>query len=336
MTSVRRKNRALLPSAGVVAAVATAVSGWAPIAQSAPEGAGTREAPQRAQAPEAEDGTYESCGAYFGFGKDEFGVLDVVDFDVSDQNGADGTDHAVPADTGVVLVLTNEDGDVLECTPEEVTEEQWDDAMDGIDIDLGPDASFPAWPGPGHYGYPTIAFRPFIDGFGEVADVAFRVTTVPAGHTLVSPTEVRPLVQHFLNGRYDDYSLEPDPRVLAFIEADAGAAALAAFEDALVACDGADDVEVSDDLADALNALIALQGYEPVGVDDLGCGDVGYLNADAAFLLGLDETVDYTEPIVLALPEETTTTSTTVPTTTPVVTRPVAATPIAGSPSYTG
>ncbi|CAN5633183.1 hypothetical protein BH10ACT1_BH10ACT1_26180 [soil metagenome] len=337
MTSARVKSRTLVPAAGVFAAVATAVSGWAPIAQAAPSILGAKDGAQRAEAGDAVDGTYESCGAYFGFGKNEFGVLDVVDFDVADQDGADGASHAVPADTQVVLELTNEDGDVLECTPEEVSEADWDAAMGDIELYMPDGKTLPAWPGPGHYAYPSVVFEPYIDDFGTVVDVGFKVTSVPDGHTLVSPTDVHPLDVHYLDEKFPPVSFTPDPRVQALIEADAGADASAAFAEALGLCDSDEPVDYTEDLVAAVNALNAYRGFDPQEAEDIGCYTLGTLSYEVSFLLGLVETTTYTEPIVLALPEDTTTTSTTPTTTTPpAVSAAVAAGAVPGSPTYTG
>lgn len=350
--------RALLPTTGVVAAVAAAVSGWAPLAQSSPSAPAHKGEPVRQQAPKADsaDGTYESCGAYFGFGKDEFGVLDVVEFDVADQNGSDGVAHAVPTDTQVVLVLTNEGGDTIECAAVEVTEEAWNAAMDDIELYI-PEGGhqLPAWPGPGHYAYPSIAFDPSIEEFGDIVDVEFKVVSQPEGHTLVSPTGLVHLTQHQIYDKFQfDYT--PDPRVLELIAAApseqpldgpvavSDEAAADGFVAAMAACDADSQF---DDFTDAMtagtNALLAFRGFNPITTDEMGCFDsVGSLHHDVSFQLGLDETTTYSEPIVLALPEEPTTTTTvpgetpTTTTTQPTSTQPEGATPIPGSPAYTG
>lgn len=340
----RTMRRALLPTTGVVAAVAAAVSGWAPIAQSSPSQPAQKAEPLRQQpAADSADGTYESCGAYFGFGKDTDGVLDVVEFDVADQNGDDGVAHAVPDDTEVVLELTNEDGDVIECAAVEVSETDWEEAMGDIDLFIPEGGTpLPGWPGPGHYAYPSVPYEPTIEDFGTVVDVGFKVVRIPDGHTLVSPTGLVPLVQHQVFPKFQfDYT--PDPRVLDLIETDAGTPAREAFVAAMEACEAETQDAYSADQVDAINALLAYRGLEPRAAEDMSCfDDVGMLNHDVSFLLGLYETVTYAEPIVLALPEEpTTTTTSTTPqsstsTTQPTVTQPSGATPLPGSPSYTG
>lgn len=330
--------------AGVLTAAASIAATRAPAVAAAPSPE-TSHTTVNAGMAEAADGTYEACSAYFGFGKQSDGVLDVVQFDVADQNPTDGIHHAVPSDTQVVLVLENSAGDTLKCIPQEVTKAQWDAAMADLQIDMPAGKSFPAWPGPGHYAYPSIPYGPHIDGFGDVVDAGFQVTSEPAGHTLVSPTGVKHLTQHYLAGFVPE-SFVVDPRVLDLIQREAGAAAKQAFEAALPACENGDDVPSADRKA-AVDALVTWRGYDTS--DSYTCDDVGSLNMQVSFLLGLAQTTTYTEPIVLSLPESATTTTTTTTSTVPgapattATTAPVAgapaaqaATPVPGAPRFTG
>ncbi len=174
--------RKIVPVVGGVTAVATVVGAFAPatqVAVAAPDNVdgavGTLGV--------AQEGVFESCSAYFGFGKDE-GAVGVVDFDVADLTGADGAAHDVPDDVDVVLVLENTEGDVLECVPEEVTEEQWNTFLDDGFFSFPAE---PAWPGPKRFAYPLPSLGPDLGEWGELAEVGFRVIGVPAGHTLASP-----------------------------------------------------------------------------------------------------------------------------------------------------
>lgn len=313
---------------GVATAASTIVAGWAPVAHAAPA-APQRDNALRQQAAAPADGTYESCGAYFGYGKNEFDVLDIVAFDVTDQNGSDGASHAVGTDTQVVLELKNNDGDVLECTPVEVTQEMWDSVLAEnplSDIPISPDHPLPAWPGPGHYIYPTVNFETSIVDFGVVTSVGFKVVAVPGNHTLVSPTAVQPLAVHYPDGTVIS-SVISDPLVLAYIASTAGPAAEAAFEDALISCDPLADLD-----PDLIEAVLALGDYLGFGgtAENVDCESVGYVNAQASFFLGFTDTVNYREPIVLSVPE---TPATNPPTVNNVATP---ATPVTVQPTYTG
>ena len=323
---------------GVVTAASTIVAGWAPVAHAAPA-TPQRDNALRQQAAAAADGTYESCGAYFGYGKSENGVLDVVQFDVADQNGSDGAMHAVGTDTQVVLHLENKVGDVIECTPVEVTKAMWDSAQADDPfpyINVSDDHPLPAWPGPGHYIYPSVTFGPSIGDFGMIYSIGFKVTSVPTGHTLVSPTAVQPLVVHYPAG-VNDFSNVNDPLVLDYITSTAGAAASSAFAAALTSCgvDGDGEAVFGTDLNAAIDALRTYQGRS-LYPGDYSCYTVLNSNALVSFLLNFHATVTYSEPIVLRVPEAPTTTTTTTTTTTPSKPAAVAATPVAATPTYTG
>lgn len=332
----RVKKLMALPAAGLVATGATAASPLVAAVGSAPAPEQGVPVPRQAG-----PGTYESCSAYFGLGKDG-GVLDVVEFDVADQNGDDGVAHGVPADTQVVFVITDDTGATVECVAPEVTEEAWAEAMNQVNVYLPAGQSLPAWPGPGFYAYPSVNFNADVEGLGNVVDVQFRVDSIPGGHTLVSPPGSPQLVQHFPVAYEWGTSYAPDPRVVAFLTPRSSAASVSAFQAALGACEAGTEPDWAPALP-AINAMFAYRGDSPLTADEAQCWDVSLRYAETSVLLGLDATVAYSEPIVLALPEEPTTTTTTTTTgpvapstSTPV--GPIAgpATPIAAPATFTG
>ncbi len=290
--------RKIIPVVGGVTAAATAIGAWAPAVQLAsaqPDGASAAVGATGALGA----GTFEACSAYFGWGKDA-GVLEVVEFDVADQNGDDGVDHAVPDDVQVVLVLETEEGGTIECTPEEVTEDQWNDEYDE-------DPNLPAWPGPGHYAYPSVNLQDQIEeppAYGDVTAVGFRVTGIPGEHTLVSPQDVKPLVQHFLDVEQMFQDGEIDPRVLALIEAEAGAAAADAYEAYTEDCQDSNPDGTGEELIAAIQALnVLVDGEEDPNLTEADCFFDVILAVDASLTLAAYETVEYVEPIVLSVPE---------------------------------
>ncbi len=332
---------AALPAAGAVATGATAASAWTPAAAPAPVDV-EQAAPLAAQ---ADGGTYESCSAYFGLGKD-VGVLDVVAFEVTDENGSDGVDHAVPDDTQVVIVLTSDTGETVSCVPVEITEEAWAEAMEQVRVSPPEGQSLPAWPGSGHYAYPTVSFAPAIEGFGTVVDTRFAVTGIPDGHTLVRPADdgeplsraaVAPLVQHFPFDPDADGWFVADPRVFAYVADQTSEQVAAAFAQAIAACDDGQTEPDWDAAADGVNAIREYRGYGSIPAEDMGCDGTGIAYAESSILLGLDATVTYVEPIVLALPDETTTTTST-STTSTVPSSPSAppADPVEAAARFTG
>lgn len=324
---VRTRTRKLVPVVGSMAAAATAIGGLAAVAQVAPVSAEpSGPAVALGFAGLASAGLFEPCDAYFGFGKDE-GVLGVVEFDVADVNGADGVGHAVPDDVQVVLVLENEGGDVLECEPFEVTEEQWDEGFEG---EIPP----PPYPGPGHYAYPSVNLEPFIgddedgdDDFGLVVQAGFRVARIPGAHTLVSPEGVKDLRVIHLNPD-DLFSGEIiDQRVLDAIAAGVSPEAADAFE-AAIFC--GDDYEEEDALLLAgFNFLLGLLGEGPL--PEVSCFEVDLMHALASLHLSALETADYVENIRLSVPEPTTPT----PMPTPPA-APRAAQAVTAVPQFTG
>lgn len=341
----------MLPMVGAATAATTMFATILPMVHSA-GASGEQPKTDSTRAGDPGDGTYESCSAYFGFGKSDATAIDVVSFDVADTNGADGTSHAVPDDTQVVLELTNESGDTLRCTPVEVTEEEWDDLYyyEG----WVPDPAVTAWPGPGHFVYPSLAYSPWIEDFGTVTGVSFLVDGIPAGHSLVSPLDTVPLVQHQTNdGSYQ--TTVDSPWVEGMIDDAAGPAASGAFSAALASCAYEEDPLDTPDLRAAMNALYEYFGWGEFDPEwDIYCNEITNLNAEASFTTGLAATATYTEAIRLALPETTTTTSTTLPdettvpssTLAPVTTGPTttvapaatapAATAVTATPAYTG
>jgi hypothetical protein len=292
-----RRMGKLVPVVGGVTAAATAVGAWAPATQVAMAQPGGVDVALGAAGP-AQEGVFEACSAYFGFGKEE-GVSGVVAFDVADVNGADGVAHAVPTDTEVVLVLENDEGETLECTPVEVTEEQWND-----EFDPASNTNMPAWPGPGHHVYPTPALDPFIDDFGPVVEVGFRVLGIPGQHTLVSPTGVHALDSFFLDPEDLFFLDEVDPRVsdLAATEVDADAgAAYAAAIDACMAEEPFDDTDP--DLLAAVQFLAEYIDSDPGTITEVDCNDLGFTQAIASGFIGANEAAAYVEDIRLSVPE---------------------------------
>lgn len=330
--------RIMLPIVGAATAATTMFSTALPMVQQA---AAAPDAPRANNLRVADpgDGTFESCSAYFGFGKNDATAIDMVAFDVDDQNGADGVSHAVPTDTQVVFVLTNSKGDTLECTPVEVTEAQWNEVYDNEN--WVPIAQRTAWPGPGHYAYPSVAYEPWIeaDDFGTVTDVQFRVVGSPGNHTLISPTGLVQLKQHQpTGGEYD--SLENSPWLEAVISAEVGPAAATAYTDALTSCGGADSLVNTAALRSAMDFVATYMGWTDFDPEtDLHCSAILSVNSNATFVAGMTATASYTEPIVLALPEVEPPASSTTTTTVAakgVTTKASPATPVSATPRYTG
>ena len=93
---VRTRTRKLVPVVGGMTAAATAIGGLAAVAEMAPVGATPDGASaELGVAGIVGAGVFESCDAYFGFGKDE-GVLGVVAFDVADVTGPTGSTTPCP------------------------------------------------------------------------------------------------------------------------------------------------------------------------------------------------------------------------------------------------
>ncbi|MGK2950668.1 MAG: hypothetical protein ACSLFP_19010 [Acidimicrobiales bacterium] len=318
----RTRNK-LYPLVGGMTAAATAAGGMAAVAHMAPAGAEASSAATTLGAASVQGaGAMESCSAYFGYGKAD-SALGLVEFDVADVNGADGADHGVDmdgdGDTDVVLVVEYEEAGEIECVPEELTEAMWDDEW------AGDPAELPAFPGPGHYVYPSVNLPSEGD---QPLSVGFRVTGIPGEHTLVSPEDYHELDDLFLDIEALFFDGILDPRVPAFLEAEVGTAASAAF---VAAFDGCIDGPVPDltgtDLRDALVRLDELTGFEQVPGDpeDTDCFDVAILNAFGSFYLSVWDSVDYVEEIRLSVPEAP-----------PAPTPPPAAAPVTAAPTFTG
>ncbi len=311
-------------------AVATAAGAMAPMAHMAVAGAQPDGATAAmGQAGLAGPASFESCSPYFGFGKEE-GVLGVVEFDVADVNGDDGVAHDVDDDTEVRLVLENDEGDILECVPFEVTTEQWNE-------EFGEDPDFPAHPGPGHYVYPSVNLEPEIKGFGLVVQAGFRVVTIPEQHTLVSPEGVHELDDVYLDPEETFFGTIVDQDLLDYIAGEANQDAADAYEAALLACD--DDAPYNDedpDLLAAARAIDALVGDEEE-YDSVSCFGVDFRQFVGSFTLSAYRSVEYVEPIRLSVPED----PSDPPATPPVPTDPTtpqapAARPTTATPTFTG
>jgi hypothetical protein len=310
-----------VPLVGTATLVATA-GGWAaPAALSAPAAPESARTGSLGPATPAL-GTFESCDAHFGFGKE------LVSFEVVDQSGSDGIAHAVPGDTQVVLVLENDQGQTLECTPVELTQDDWDQQF-GVN-----DPEVPPFPGPGHYVYPSIAGGRSVDGLDNVVSVGYRVVGIPGLHTLVSPTGIKELLQSQLNPESLLFLDQIDPHVLSLIFAGASIAASGAYQDAVAACNGDGTLDETD--PDLIAAIGVLAAYVDEA-DDVTCDNISALNLDVSIRIGLEHSIANTETITLAPPQAPPTTPppTTPPTTAPPAVSP-AATPVEAAPTFTG
>lgn len=336
--------RKIAPVVGGVTAAATAVGAFVPatqVAVAAPDHAAGATSPLGL----AQDGTFESCSAYFGFGKE--GAMNSVAFEVSDAEGDDAGDHAVPDDVQVVLVVETDDleggTDTIRCTPEEVTEAEWDAWL--ADMEVFP-FSLPAYPGPGRYAYPSVSLSPWIEGYGEVTSVSFEVVGYPTDHTLISPVEPRELFDPFALFAITDepvaalISEELLEHVVQIVEAGPGVAAAEAIRSAVETCQAFEgDPEdqtfvVDDDLEAAIMELLEYSGFDLDLVGEIP------EEIDCYFVLGIPGLVQvsddlarlatYTEPIVLAGPVQEPTPTTAAPT------APGGAQPVTATPRYTG
>lgn len=190
---------------------------------------------------------------------------------------------------------------------------------------------------PGHYAYPTVSYAPVIEGFGTVVDVRFFVSDIPSGHTLVSPMDLETLVQHFPFDPEADGWWVADPRVFDLVAGETSGDVAAAFAQALATCDSGADPDWTA-AADGANAVRAYRGLDPLDPAQMGCGTIGISYAETSVLLGLDATVVYAEPIVLALPDQatTSTTSPTDPSTPPAGPTATPAAPITAAATFAG
>jgi hypothetical protein len=351
------RSKGLLASVGVATATVTTFAGFAPAVVSTAGAADGTDDVNSTAADATADGTYESCSAYFGYGKvGEVGALDLTTFPVTVEGGTPAGEVPTVENGGidVVLVITDVDGAELRCVPEEVTEAEWDATWS----DEAPDEfNIPAWPGPGHYVYPTIppsslgpienerlrslaAAPAAIGDLGELASVGFEVTGVPEGYTLVDPTATETLPQVFF-GTIQEFILAfggptptVPPAVNDVIEAGAGPAAVAAFGVAFDFCVANSEVEPEPPLPngsdpDLVAAVQALADFllkpgiftvEP----PISCSTVGSLLGGGLVLFAIDATIDNESPITVSLPVEPTTTA------------PPAAAPAQVTPAFTG
>jgi hypothetical protein len=313
----------LLPVVGAVTAAATTVAGFTPMVVASAQPAAPASDGFDAAAEPAADGVYESCSAYFGFGKDE-GASDLVEFQV----GVDGTGPG-PAPTvenggvEVVLVIENDEADVLVCVPEAVTPEQWaGEYGDGLFLNL------PPYPGPGHYIYPSVGLGLEIEGFGLVTDVGFVVTGIADGYTLTSPEGIEPLAAVFSNPFLDLDSGNLDPVVLGIIDDEAGPDAVAAYVTAIEGCILEVPVEPtqSAELTAAAEALLDFIGVEEE-FGDVDCSDAAGLYFISSLLVDVYGTTVNSESIVLGVVTTPTTAAPPAPTTTAPAAQPTVVTP---------
>lgn len=318
------RERRLVPVVGGVTAAATAVAALGPathVAEAAPD----VEAGATSPLGLAQEGVFEACSAYFGFGKDA-GVAGMVGFEVEDVNGADGVAHAVPDDVQVVLVIEGESGDTLECVPEEISAEDYASWIDDISFD-----NAPPWPpsGPVRFAYPSVVSGIEIEGLGNVTAVGYRVVGIPGEHTLVSPTGVQPLPDHYRNTWLGEFDV--DPRLTEVIADAAGPDAVAAYEAAMAACAAGEDPDDPEDpdLVAALQALLDFVGHD-TEFTEAQCWSLDETNVFARFAVGTIQSYERVETIRLQVPEETT------PTTQGPATGGAAAQPVPATPTYTG
>ena len=326
------RSKGLLASVGVATATVTTFAGFAPAVVTTAGAVDGSDDANVATADPAADGTYESCSAYFGYGKNdetETLALDLTTFPVTVEGGTPAGE-APTVENGaidVVLVLTDVDGAELRCVPEEVTEAEWDATWGPTPIPV----NIPAWPGPGHYAYPSILpsglgvgsnareFAPLlarpaaIGDLNDLASVGFEVTSVPEGYTLVDPLATQGLPQTFsgfVSGVITDPASSPViPRALQVIVSGAGPAAAQAYAVALGACvaDNGQDPPNADD-PNLVAAVQALADYlikpdqVPVVEAPVSCGEIGSLLFASVLVFGVEATIDTASPITVSLP----------------------------------
>ena len=337
------QNKALLASMGVATATATTFAGFAPTVVATAGAVDGDDTSNVIAADPVTDGTYESCSAYFGYGKggEEEEPLELTTFPVTVQGGTpDGPAPTVGNGAiDVVLVLEDVNGDELRCVPEQVTEQEWDDTWGGAPFDL------PAYPGPGHYVYPSVlgiagpvAFQPTaIDGLDDLESVSFEVVGVPEGYTLVDPTGTSLLPQAFAAVFESLFAGDPSPFVVAYIAGAAGADAATAYGEAWDYCFDQSGSAVPPNSSDpalvaAVQSLADLAESEPpVYTAPINCDIVFDVTFPALFVLAVQATIDTESPITVSLPVPDEPTTTTTPTT-----APPAAEPAVVTPSFTG
>ncbi len=257
------RNRAVLASVGVATATVTTFAGLAPTVTVAGAQDGD-EASNLVQADPVTDGTYESCSAYFGYGKNEDGAaLELTTFPVTVEGGTP-SGEAPTVENGeidVVLVLTDTDGNELRCVPEEVTEAEWDETWGAVPFIA------PAFPGAGHYVYPDVGsdevdegpveivvepLEPLVNSpaafgdLGPLESVGFEVVGVPDGYTLVDPVTTTALPQVFAELGFSDIEASL-ASVVALVAAVVGPEEAAAYQTAIESCIETDEPTNADD-----------------------------------------------------------------------------------------
>lgn len=311
MTWSRRAR--LFPLAGV--ATAATVAGAVPGAVLASSPA---LATSPAVAPSPEDtsvpaGTYESCSAYWGYGKQTspvFPVYELVAFDVTVEGGpVEGPAPTVEnGAVDVVIVLEGTTGE-LACRPEQVTEAQWNVAWAPL---LGA-GTFPTYPGPGHYPYfsadglrtGALGAGPMDDepGIGEIVQVGFRVVAVDWPDLLVTPTTTVALGAPFFDELGPVLQGVLPPSLTAIVaESPAGQAGVTALVDAVDGCEAEDPVPPvpSEALDAALAALAAAAGVPTPEVDD--CVELGQALVRPLYGIAVAASIANRQPITVAAP----------------------------------
>ena len=322
------RNRAVLASVGVATATVTTFAGLAPAVSVA--GATDGDGSNLTAAEPTTDGTYESCSAYFGYGKNDDGVaLELTTFPVTVEGGTPAGE-APTVENGeidVVLVLTDTDGNELRCVPEEVTEAEWDEIWGDVPFIV------PAFPGSGHYVYPDVGSDDVDEGaveiiaeplvnspavfgdLGPLESVGFEVVGVPEGYTLVDPVTQTLLPQVFA-GNIDEAEILAG--VVALVGTLAGPDAAAAYATALAFCIDEEGPPPNADDPALLAAVQALADLLIPGnefTSPIDCGDVVETTIASLVYLLVQTTIDTESPITVSLPvpDEPTTTTTGAP-----------------------
>jgi hypothetical protein len=335
------RSKGLLASVGVATATVTTFAGAAPVVVSTAGAVDGADDANTIAAEPTTDGTFESCSAYFGYGKnEEDAVLELTTFPVAVEGGTPEGPAPTVENGGidVVLVIEDVDGNELRCVPEEVSEDDWDDTWGGTPI------NFPPYPGPGHYPYPSegsggdeefeeivvdeiLGTPAAIGDLGEIDQVSFEVVGVPEGYTLVDPVAATPLPMILdetfgggLEGLIDEVAAE-----VALL---AGPEAAAAWTVAINAC----STEVEPPNADSPELLAAIQALAdeifvspPTVESPVSCGELGETFFVTAFVLAVRATIANESPITVSLPVPSPTTA-----------APPAAAAVEVTPAFTG
>lgn len=331
----RTTRRVVLPVVGLATAAVTTTVGVLP-ALAASSGANEPSA-TTSTTTSVPDGTYQSCSAYFGYGKQN-GATELVEFDTAVKGGTPKGAPPTVANGGIDVVFEvhgsgGDDGNSYTCVPEQVTKAQWDAQWGDSPVIA------PAYPGPGHYVYPSAtpnialsgpaaAARPAATAdIGDVTSVTFRVTSIPEGYTLVSPTGAKVLQQNAY-GPFVQVLQGQLPSVLASVVAagPGGQAAAAALQTAVDTCRNDRDlpVDTPEALRQAFDTLVAYLGVPGEFPNPtVSCSDLFEVLAYSSFIAGARATTTYSETITVSLPVS----PTTAPTTTPTAAQPAVVTP---------